>query len=93
MKRADKAIPTEFYTLQAAIFDVLKLPCSSLLADEESSDYEACSFQLDELSVRFRVAKVTPTKIGQFVTFWKRLPGHAIQPYDLSDAIDLYPFW
>ena len=32
----------------------------------------------------FVVAKITPTKIGQFVTLWKRSGKLPIQPFDLS---------
>jgi len=35
-----------------------------------------------------RNARVTPTKIGQFVTLWKRLNNGPIQPFDASDQID-----
>jgi hypothetical protein len=36
--------------------------------EAESAEYGAYTFELNDLSVRFRVAKITPTKIGQFVT-------------------------
>ena len=35
-----------------------------------------------------RNAKITPTKIGQFVTLWKRLNNGPIQPFDVSDSFD-----
>ncbi|TCC87403.1 MepB family protein [Pedobacter hiemivivus] len=54
----------------------------------ESSDYNACEFKLDGLAIRFRVAKITPTKIGQFVTIWKRSDNGPIEPYSISDKID-----
>ena len=41
---------------------------SNLIKEEESSEYGAYFFDLNSLSVRFRVAKITPTKVGQFVT-------------------------
>jgi hypothetical protein len=66
------------------------LQYSEPLAEKESSDYGACSFNLNGFSVCFRVAKVTPTKIGQFVTLWKRIGIGPIQPYDLSDSVDLF---
>lgn len=37
-----------------------------------SSEYGACRLGLDDYTIVFRVAKTTPTKIGQFVTIWKR---------------------
>ena len=36
------------------------------------------------------VSKITPTKIGQFVTLWKRFGKGPIQPYDISDSVDFF---
>ena len=58
--------------------------------EPESAAYGACIFSLNGLSVRFRVAKITPTKTGQFVTIWKRHSNGPIQPFDISDAVDLF---
>jgi len=33
----------------------------------ESKEYHVATFQLNDVSIVFRVAKITPTKIGQFV--------------------------
>ena len=44
---------------------------------------------MDGAHVRFRVAKTTPTKVGQFVTLWKRVGKGPIQPFDASDDLDL----
>ena len=44
---------------------------------------------LNDKKVLFRTAKVTPTKIGQFVTLWKRIENSTIAPFDTTDAIDL----
>ena len=40
-------------------------------------------------TAKFRTAKTTPTKIGQFVTLWKRVEGGPIQPFDVADPFDL----
>lgn len=57
--------------------------------EAESADYAACRFGLDGHQVAFRVAKTTPTKIGQFVTLWKRAtPDTAIAPLDAADGVD-----
>jgi hypothetical protein len=55
--------------------------------EARSEDYGACHFSLNGRNVVFRVAKTTPTKIGQFVTVWKR-PGSANQPFESRDKID-----
>ncbi len=60
-----------------------------VVRETESADYGACRFGLDTKCVVFRVAKTTPTKVGQFVTLWKRpLPGGNIAPLDVGDPID-----
>lgn len=75
--------------LQATIFQSQNI--TGLYIHDESKEYGACRFQLDNKIVEFRVAKTTPTKIGQFVTMWKRnSKKNNIEPYDLSDTIDLF---
>jgi hypothetical protein len=62
---------------------------SSLAKEAESADYSAYTYRLNTLSVKFRTAKRTPTKIGQFVTLWKRNAEGTTQPHDIFDPIDL----
>jgi hypothetical protein len=58
--------------------------------EQESGEYGACRFELEGRTVVFRVAKTTPTKIGQFVTVWKRhTPSDEIAPLDSGDGIDV----
>ena len=64
------------------------LVLENLKLEDESEDYGAAEFTLNNQSVKFRVGKITPTKIGQFVTFWKRIGKGPIQPYDLNDSFD-----
>ncbi len=52
----------------------------------ESAEYGACEFDLNYERIHFRVAKITPTKIGQFVTCWKRDDDGITAPYDSSDT-------
>lgn len=58
--------------------------------EAESTEYGAYAFKLNDLFIRFRVAKITPKKIGQFVTLWKRIENGPIQPYDICDPVDLF---
>ena len=82
-------IPSE---LIAAIQDVYK-PAGMQLTDlplreAESAEYGASRFGLDGHTIVFRVAKTTPTKIGQFVTIWKRpRSGSTIAPLDVDDGV------
>ena len=55
----------------------------------QNSDYGAGIFQLNSKSVRFRVAKKTPTKIGQFVAFWEKDSNHKNQAFSYEKATDL----
>jgi hypothetical protein len=56
--------------------------------EEESAEYGACRFGLDGQTIVFRLAKTTPTKIGQFVTLWKRpTPACEIAPLDTGDGV------
>ncbi|MFC3378920.1 MepB family protein [Rugamonas sp. CCM 8940] len=58
--------------------------------EAESAEYGACRLDLAGLSLVFRVAKTTPTKIGQFVTIWKRpTPDAEIAPLDGADGVDV----
>lgn len=57
--------------------------------EPESAEYGAARLGLNGQVVAFRVAKTTPTKIGQFVTIWKRpQPGDEIAPLDVTDDVD-----
>src|ERR1700722_3340127 len=72
------------------VYNPSKLQYSQLEREQESAEYGAYAFKLNGFSIRFRVAKITPTKIGQFVTLWKRLGSGPIQPYDISDSVDFF---
>ncbi len=69
-------------------------PCGysvdQLKPELESAAYAACSVLLNSLRVQYRVAKTTPTKTGQFVTLWKRVGTGPIQPFELSDPVDVF---
>jgi hypothetical protein len=60
----------------------------NLKTEDESANYGAAEFTIKNRSVKFRVGKITPTKIGQFVTFWKRIDNGPILPYGLNDPFD-----
>lgn len=59
------------------------------VCEAESSEYGAARFELNHQSIVFRVAKITPRKVGQFVTLWKRpVIGGEIEPLHVDDGID-----
>lgn len=73
---------------QQHVFVPLGLTCSNIHQETESTDYGACSFVVTNMSVMYRDAKITPKKLGLFVTFWKRQKG-IIVPHDHDDPFDL----
>ncbi|WP_435282950.1 MepB family protein [Streptomyces koelreuteriae] len=75
---------------KVSVYDPLGLSCSPPVPEPESAEYAACAFTLDGRSVRFRVAKTTPTKVGQFVTVWQRSVEGPIRPFDTDDGVDLF---
>ncbi|OLZ68859.1 MepB domain containing protein [Streptomyces sp. IMTB 2501] len=72
------------------VYDPCGFSCSPPVPETESAEYAAHEFTLDDLSVRFRVAKTTPTKVGQFVTVWQRSAEGPIRPFDADDSVDLF---
>jgi hypothetical protein len=61
---------------------------SRLEQNAEGTAYGACSFVLDGKTIQQRVAKITPTKTGQFVAIWKRNKSGQTAPFDFEDDID-----
>lgn len=82
------SIPADFFVAKELAYAPSGFDSSLPQIEPESTEYGACTFVLNGLSICFRVAKITPTKIGQFVTLWKRIGKSPIQPFDLSDPVD-----
>lgn len=83
-------IHSDLSQLQNFVYPSCWFNCTQLAQERESKDYGAYSFKLNELTILFRAAKITPTKMGQFVTLWKRTEKGPIQPYDFSDPVDFF---
>ncbi|KAB7672045.1 MepB family protein [Bacillus sp. B1-b2] len=66
-----------------------QLVIHSIREEVQNADYGAGIFQLNSKSVRFRVAKITPNKNGQFVSFWEKDENNKNQPYTYDHATDL----
>lgn len=72
------------------IFKKCALKISDFQLELESKEYDACRFKLNGRQIINRNAKVTPKKVGQFVTFWKRNGDGIIKPLEENDPIDFY---
>ena len=62
---------------------------NEIIEESHNSKYSACTFKVDAKTIRFRVAKITPTKMGQFVTFWEKDNHGVNQAYQYDQAPDL----
>jgi hypothetical protein len=62
---------------------------SSLAVETDNADYGAVLCRFRQLSVRFRVGKVTPTKVGLFVTVWRRSRHGSTEAFPAEESIDV----
>ncbi|MBF4518805.1 MepB family protein [Flavobacterium sp. ANB] len=83
-----KRIPNDLIITKELVYDNCNFECTEPQPEMESQEYDAFDFQINNLNIKFRSAKITPTKTGQFVTLWKRNKTGIIEPFDFSDAID-----
>lgn len=83
-----EAIHSELILLENKIYQSCGLHITNIKFEKESIEYGAASFTLGKLNCKFRIGKITPTKVGQFVTFWKRIDNGPILPYDAEDVFD-----
>lgn len=79
-----------FSLVQQQIYTPCHFVCSDVQTLPESKEYGACQFMMNNKRIQFRVAKITPTKIGQFVVFWKRDAAGITVPYDMADSVDFF---
>ncbi|MGH2665981.1 MepB family protein [Flavobacterium sp.] len=83
-------LPNGLKEIRVLVFDSFGFEFSNLFLEKESTEYEACQFELNGKKVLFRSAKITPTKTGLFVTIWKREGKGPIAPFEDADPIDLF---
>ena len=70
--------------------DLCGLKIKNFVEEREGKEYSAASFEISNQRIIFRAGKITPTKIGQFVTLWKRVGQGPIMPFDVADPFDLF---
>ena len=76
--------------IKVAIFNKCNFKTSNIIIGKESQEYDGCEFLLDERKIIFRSSKITPKKVGQFVTFWKRNEKGITEPFSEKDNFDYY---
>ena len=72
-KHSSKIAHTDLLLTEELVYKPSGLILQNLKIENESADYEASEFTINNHSIKFRVGKISPTKVGQFVTFWKRI--------------------
>ncbi|WP_413998209.1 MepB family protein [Flavobacterium sp. W1B] len=80
----------ELLLAKELIYDPCGFICSEAVAETESKKYNAHTFTINNHLVCYRLAKITPTKTGQFVTLWKRIPKGPIAPFHIEDGIGFF---
>ena len=80
----------EIIKIESLIFRSYGFRIVNVTEDKECRDYYGFNFRLGSQHIKFRKAKLTPKKIGQFVTLWKRDLNGRTMPYDLDDEFDFH---
>ena len=81
-------LPNELKTVKELIYDSCGFDLTNLKLRRESSEYGACSFELNNKLIQYREAKITPLKMGQFVTIWRRNKEGITEPFNVLDDLD-----
>lgn len=84
----ENALHSDLKMVKELVYDKCGFGLTNLKVNSESVEYGACSFDLDKKKMIHRVSKITPTKVGQFVTIWKRNENGITEPFDSSDDFD-----
>lgn len=82
-----EAFHADWYDTKKTAYDKCGFVITEL-STEEGKEYGACTFKLNGKVIKFRVAKVTPKKTGQFVAIWRRNDQGVTQPFEAIDEID-----
>jgi hypothetical protein len=76
--------------VKSKIYNKLSFDISKVNNELEGTEYDACQFELNGIKIIARSSKITPKKVGQFVTFWKRNQNGETEPYSKNDQFDFY---
>ena len=85
---ATESFQTDLQLAEKLLYNECGFQLQHLVWNPESTNYGACSFELNNYKIQYRVANITPTKIGQFVAIWKRNNKGITAPFDVTDSLD-----
>lgn len=87
LKNQDNII-VDLKIVQEFVYNKLGYKLTELKIHSEGLEYGACFFVINGSKIEHRVSKITPKKIGQFVTIWKRNDLGITVPLDINDNFD-----
>jgi hypothetical protein len=76
--------------IKEEVYALCNLYLTDYQKELESKEYDACKFHINDAKIICRNSKITPKKIGQFVTFWKRNGNDPIEPFEDKDVFDFF---
>ena len=85
---ATESFQADLQLAEKLLYNECGFQLQHLVWNSESANYGACSFELNNKLIQYRVANITPTKIGQFVAIWKRNNKGITAPFDVADSLD-----
>jgi hypothetical protein len=85
----DNFFSADLIIAKQILYSKLNAELKNIKLENESAAYNACTFKVNESSILYREAKITPTKIGQFDTIWKRNSKGITEPFNVDDDIDV----
>jgi hypothetical protein len=90
MASISEPIHSDLLTTFELIHNICGFDCTQPQLEDQNADYGAYVFQVNSKLIRFRVAKITPKKNGQFVTLWQRNEHGISQPFDESEPVNYF---
>ena len=81
---------SELDLINKYVFQVCETKLKNVETELECQEYFAHNFELNNQKVKFRMAKITPTKTGQFVSIWKRNQNGITEPHNIADEFEFY---
>lgn len=75
--------------LTEQLYTPYNMVLTAICEEPQNAAYGAGTFQIASKTVRFRVAKQTPKKTGQFVAFWEKDCHNKNQAFAYEEAPDL----
>ena len=70
------------------VYQPSQLKVANLQLEAQNAAYGGAFFEVNQYQVRFRLAQVTPKKVGQFVAVWEKNATGRNQAYTYIDAPD-----